>query len=170
MGEHEPEWRGGNGNKALADSAHPARPPVKADRDVGPEPDKIGRLRQSKVAPARQKSQCGGSVRGPSPEPCGDRQLFLEPQCRPAAAGQQAGGRAKNEIVAVGGETIGKGPGDGQRQAVGVLRLHDVADAWKDHQTVKQMIPVRTSARDVEREIDLGRRELRARRVADRHR
>ena len=155
-----------HGLQRLPDPPHPRRRAGEAHRHVGAEREhaRIARLRRRQSPERSQKAQRRRRVRGAAPDPRLARQMLAEGEPRaqrPPAA--QRGGRAQDEVPLPRRHPRGARPRHLEPQVCRRRRLQRIPDAREHHQAVQEVPPVAPPPGDVQREVDLRRREGRQR-------
>ena len=151
----------------FADAAHHARLRIETDRHVG-----AGDARrfahalvvERKIVQPRQQPQRGRRVRRSAAKSGRDGQELLEPEPAEPQSVDTFGERTRrleHEIVAVRARRVRGRAGHVERKRVAGSKCQPVADIGERHQAFELVIAVRPAAEHMQREIDLGGRELR---------
>jgi len=133
-------------------------------------------MRSSSASPACRRPQLvqhlqsSGGVGRASTDAGGHRQILLQRQARAAGLAarsrgpilQRAGGAQDQIVIIVAGQRRGEGAGHLQRQSLGAFARDLVADVGEGGQAAEFVIAVGALGADVQKEIDLGRREGKA--------
>ena len=151
----------------LADAAHHARLRIEADRHVGAgrrAPLRARARRRAKDRSPRQQPQRGRRVGRAAAKSRRDRQLLFELEAAEPQSVDALGKRARrleHEIVAARARRVRGRAAHVECERVAGSKRQPVADIGERHEAFELMIAVRPAAEHMQREIDLGGREVR---------